>query len=270
VLCLALAAAMPLRNWWHGDAYLGNVSPNVWHNPTGVFAITFAVGLFIAATRLMNRVSVRAAAWTGLAMCLSLLAKPNYVMAFAPCYAPFLLAALRRAVREEGLRPRAAAGILFIVFGPGAVILAAQYVWLTRDARIIFDPFSLWRNFNREHITAGILIGIAFPLAVFVCYPRRVNASQPLVLAWYTLAVGIGTNVCFRESGARLVDGNFFWGMNFADHVLFVASTAFLVGQRNDLRRVFCFAVLGLHALSGVTWLASYVATPLQLIHPVP
>src|SRR5207245_4270936 len=39
LLCLALALAMPLPNWWKFPGiYLGQIWPNVWHNPTAIFA----------------------------------------------------------------------------------------------------------------------------------------------------------------------------------------------------------------------------------------
>ena len=62
--------------------------------------------------------------------------------------------------------------------------------------------------------------------------------------------------ICFAER-ARLTDDNFGWGMIYADHVLFVASAAFLFTQRSDWRRWVCLSVLLLHVASGVQYLAN-------------
>jgi hypothetical protein len=251
VLCLALGVAMPLPNWWHGDPFVGFPSPNAWHSPTAAFAMPFALGLYACATGLMARPHPRLAALTGVAMLFSLLAKPNYVMAFAPCLGPVLLKVLWEAVRKGALRPSAAAGILLLAFGPATVTLAAQASVLRQAHPVFLEPWSVWINYLRDwrKIPVAVLLGTAYPLAVAVCYPRQVNASPPLVLAWGTLGVAIATFASFAEHPRQ--EGNFGWGMTFADQVLFVACTAFLLRQRPSWRTTFCLAVLGLHVAYG-------------------
>ncbi len=259
LLCLALALAMPLPNWWKfdtehwwkSDIVLGQVTPNVWHVPTGVFAVPFALALFVCGTRVLAEPGVRAAAWTGLAMVLSLLAKPNYALAFAPCLGFALLAAVIRAVWARRLGAGTGARVLLLTFGPAAVVLLVQLFILTRDVSIVrTPPFAVWR-LHSKNIPASLLLGIAFPLAVAVCYPRQVNRSLPLTLAWTTLGVAVATFALFAESFPRITHANWWWGMLYADQVLFVASAALLLEQRAGPARAFCFGVLGLHVLSG-------------------
>jgi hypothetical protein len=249
-----IAFALPLPNWWGGHRYVGLVTPNVWHNPTGVFAIPFALWLFMAGTRLLDRPGMRHAALTGLAGTLSLLAKPNYFLAFVPAFGLALLSELRR------MRPAPAVGTLALTFGGPAIVLIAQYLWLTGNTAIIFHPFAVWRGYLREpllvRVPGAILVGTAFPLAVLLLYLRKVNGDRTLTLAWIALQFGIVMQICFYER-ARLTDDNFGWGMIYADHVLFVASAAFLFAQRSDWRRWVCLSVLLLHTLSGVQYLAN-------------
>jgi hypothetical protein len=246
VISVFIAFAMPIRDWWHGDVYLGKLSPNEWHNPTGVFAMPFALGLFMAAVRLFDRPGLGRAALVGLAAALSLLSKPNYFLAFAPCLGIGLLAIAWQ------MRSARAIGLLALALGPAAVILGAQWVWYSEDTKILYAPFEVWRNLSHEHMWDGALVSVAFPLAVVVCYPLRANADRNLTIAWITLAVGIGTFICFAEWGARLRHGNFGWGMIYANHVLFAVSAAFLFGQRNDPRRWLCLTVLAAHFGTGI------------------
>jgi hypothetical protein len=256
ILCLALALAMPLPAWWGIKTYLGDLSPNRWHNPTGVFAMPFALAVFICGARTVSRPSWHGAAQTSVALCLSLLAKPNYVLAFGPCLVVGLGAATWRAIRQGQLTARSAVGVLLLTFAPAAVVLGAQFVLFASDSRILYAPFEVWRLFTRDHVTDSILVGIVYPLAVVICFPREANSSSTLTMAWAALGVGLATFALFAESGDRIAHGNFSWGMIFADQVLFVASTAFLLQQPNGWRRAFCFATLGAHAMAGVFQLA--------------
>jgi hypothetical protein len=251
-LCLALALALPLPNWWQGELYIGNVSPNTWHNPTGVFAMPFALATFLIGMRLIEEPSLRKALGAGPFLALSLLAKPNYLLAFGPYFGLGLTAALIRAVRKGMLTPLAAVGILLLTFGPPALVLAGQYKWLRQDTTILFVPWEVWNQFTHRHIPGSMLIGIAYPLAVLICFPGKVNSSPRLVAAWTTLVVGMATYALFAERGERLAHANFGWGMIYADQVLFIVSTAFLLRQPGRIRQVVCFAVLALHALSGI------------------
>ena len=90
----ALMLAAPIvRPWRINRIYLGQISPNLWHNPTSLVCWPLAILLFFAANRFLSTRSLRTlAAIAGLAL-LSVLAKPNYFLAFAPVFG---LLSLRR------------------------------------------------------------------------------------------------------------------------------------------------------------------------------
>jgi hypothetical protein len=250
VLSILLALVLPLPNWWSGHRYVGLTTPNVWHNPTGVFAMPFALWLFMAGTRLLDRPTIGHAALAGVAGVLSLLSKPNYFLCFVPAFGLTLLSVVFR------MRPATAAKLLALTFGAPAVVLLGQYLWLTNNTAILFLPFEVWRGYVRSHYVGAVLVGIAFPLMVFALYPRKANEDRTLILAWVALQFGIVMQICFMER-ARPFDDNFGWGMIYSNHVLFVASAAFLFMQRSDWRRWVCLSVLLLHAVSGVEYLAN-------------
>jgi hypothetical protein len=217
-----------------------------------------AVGAFMLAIRTLSRPGLRTAAAAGGAMLVSALAKPNYVLAFAPCLAVMLAGTLFHRVRTGSLRLSVAGGMLALVFGLPALALVTQALLLARHEAILYAPFAVWGQYCRGHFYGAVLVGVAFPLSAILCYPRQANASQAVVLAWATLAVAIAMFALFAESGERITHANFAWGMTFADHVLFVVTAAFLVRQPGVVRRTLCFLVLGLHALSGAASLRLY------------
>jgi hypothetical protein len=218
----------------------------------------FALALFLIGSRTLAEPNLSNAALTGVTMLLSLLAKPNYVLAFAPCFAIALTATVLKDVVKKLGRVRTSGLILFLAFGPAMLCLLVQFALLARDSSIMYEPLAVWGLYCKQHYTGSVLIGIVFPLSVVICYPIEVNNSQSLVLAWATLAVSIATFALFAEFGGRISHANFAWGMTLADHVLFVVSAAFLLKQRGRLRQTICFAALGLQALAGAVALVRY------------
>jgi hypothetical protein len=289
LLCFALAVAMPLPNWWGfigerfrsevayfgprmpawlwavPSVYYGVVSPNVWHNPTGIFAAPFALLLFVAGLRALGQPSPRSAALVGGAMVLSALAKPNYVMTFGPCLGVALSALLVRAVRAGRLEGGNAAALLLLAFAPVAVVLWLQFNAASgetgRPGPLSFAPWAVWTK-ESPNIPASVLLGVAFPLAASLLYWREAVRERPLLLAWATLGVAVAQFALLSEAdAARSGHGNFGWGLLFADAVLFVVAAEFLLRQAGR-RRVAAFGVLGLHALSGLVCLARCLYVP--------
>jgi hypothetical protein len=261
LLCLALALAFPLPTWWGADALAGQMGGNVWHSPTGIVAMPFALGLYLVACRLIEGPRLGLAATTGALMVLSLLAKPSYVLAFAPCFGLLLIAALWHAVHSRSLRFTSAAAILLVSCGPATAILLGQYIWLHHNQQgLIYGQFfELWQTWSHYRVKESIALGLVYPVVVMLAYPRQANVSRPLLLAWGTMLTGMGIFACFMEGGGRLLNANFAWCVTYGNYVLFAASTFFLLRQRPGLAQAICLVALVLHAASGLAWIVSFV-----------
>jgi hypothetical protein len=256
-LCLCLTVAMPLPNWWDWpNVCRGQVAANAWYNPTGIFAMPFALGLFLIGMRVLDGNGSGPYAATAVVMLLSLLAKPNYVLAFVPCFAVMLATILFRAVRDGRLSAGAAFWKGSLVFAPSSALLGWQYVTLYGGAdpaggRLLYVPLEVWKHFTKDHVAPAIYLGIAFPAAVTLLYPLQANGDRGLALAWSVTAIGIIQFALFAESGNRIAHANLSWGMMLAAHVLFVVCCAFLLRQKGLVRKCLAFAVFGLHVASG-------------------
>jgi hypothetical protein len=258
-LSLLLGLAMPLPNWWGASLAIGQPSASVWHSPTFLLAAPLSLWLFLEGVRLLDELTTRQAAVVGVAMALSLLAKPNYVLAFAPCFGPAVLIAIGRAWRQGGTRILPAIGIPLVAFGPALVVMGWQALWLRGTHPVFLGyNFAAW-HLHSPNIPASILLGVAFPLTVAACYFHRANADRTLTLAWTTLGLAVATFAMMMESGAG--DANWGWGKHLATAVLFVVSTTFLLRQPIDWRRWVCLAVLVAHATSGAIYLSNCLAT---------
>ena len=110
-LALALFFVAPLPKWWRPESlYLGQLSPTVWHNPTVIAALPLAVASFWAFLLPVPR-RARDECVAGALIGLSVLAKPNFALAFLPAAGLLRLLAARSA--------RAAAGRARLALGPG-------------------------------------------------------------------------------------------------------------------------------------------------------
>jgi hypothetical protein len=256
-IAVCLAFAMPLPNWWGGQLVLGQPSPNIWHNPTFIVAAPLCIALFFSAVRLLDKPSLRWALLSGILMALSLLAKPNFVIAFLPIYVPTLTFALRR-WSQSGIRLWNSLALGFVALSPGLLVATVQAVVLTEQYVVYLYPLAVWKNWSRN-IPASIVLGTAFPLSVAVAYLRQVNTDRTLTLAWLTMAVACAMFALM--AGADLLAGNWGWGMHLANAVLFVASAAFLSRQPPNWRRRLCLCILVCHTLSGLAYLAYWMRT---------
>jgi hypothetical protein len=272
LLCIGLAVAMPLPNWWDWpNVCRGQVAANAWYNPTGIFAMPFALGLFLLGMRVLDGNGSGPFAALSVVMLFSLLAKPNYVLAFVPCFGVMLAAVLYQAVREGRLSPGAALAKACLAFAPSAALLAWQYFNLyggddPAGGRLLYVPLEVWKRFTKDHVAAAIYLGIAFPAAATLLFPLQANRDRGLVLAWSVTAVGIIQFALFAESGSRITHANLSWGMMLAAHVLFVVSCAFLLQQKGLVRKCLAFGVLGAHVLSGSMCLVRSLNEPWNAI----
>lgn len=255
--CLALALATPLPNWWGGEIYGGQISPNVWHNPTALFVMPFCLLTFLWGLKSLESLELMDVRITGMLLAISALAKPNFLIAFAPVYVCRLAVGK---VQASGMNStallallRSAAEALWVP----AVVLVCQYFWFfgegdTREkSRIIFAPFAVWRHFS-PNLLGSLLVSIAFPLLTLVSFPQQVIRDRWLSVSWATFGVALLQFVLLAESGDRLTHGNFGWGALLANHLLFVMTARFLLRQPGSRRKQVCYIVLGLHALTGI------------------
>jgi hypothetical protein len=230
---------------------LGDIKPNILHNPTTIFAMPFALGLFLYAVRHLRRPSLKSAFVLSVLMVVSTLAKPNYVLAFAPCLVLAVLAELGP-LADRVLR-------IATAFALPVALLYVQSKLLGGSA-MVFSPFTVWQR-STPSIPVSILVGLAFPLSVLLSYPGRFEDEIGLKLAWAVMVSSIVEFATFVEP-ARALDNNWHWGMHIADHILFLVSCEFLLRQPNDRRKLLCYGFFLAHCVSGTIYLGRHMISP--------
>ncbi|HEV3455215.1 MAG TPA: hypothetical protein VHG32_01585 [Thermoanaerobaculia bacterium] len=252
---LGLLFAMPIFNWWKfPQVYLGQISPNVWHNPTAIAVLPLAMLLFSTASQMTTADPPRRLAGAGALTLLNGLTKPNYLLALLPCWVALLVERAIRSRREGHLWWRRPAIVVAAVAAPAAGLLAWQ-AWRLRagGAGIAIAPLAVWR-LHSPNIPASILLSLAFPLGVLALNWKVARRQAPLVLAWSVLLVAMLQMALLAERGARWTHGNFFWGAYAANYLLFVESAVLLAGAPQTARTAVAWGLLAAHAAAGVVY----------------
>jgi hypothetical protein len=275
--CLALALAMALPKWWDFPAvYLGQVNANVWHNPTAVFAAPLALLVFLEAMRYWDSPSRQRALSLGVWSALCALAKPNYLLAFFPCFVPVFLAVTLREVRRGRLPVGGALACLLGAFAPPAVALGWSFWFMygTGDpaapvdqAGLVVAPLEVWSTWTpAAYMPAAVFGGLAFPVVTTALFPRRALADRRFLFCWPVMALSVAQFALLAESGPRFEAGNWGWAMVPSAYILFLESCRLAGARPAGARAWLAFFVLGLHAASGAVYLARSLANPFDCV----
>ncbi len=297
VVCLLLAVAMalpsgfrspvavgrPTNVWWPGfpSVYEGALNPNVWHNPTTIFAAPFAVLLFRLAILYLEAPGAGKALAVGISSAVCSLAKPNYLLAFLPCFGLVMLGQaitwLRQGRRDARLAPVHA----LLAFALPIATLAWQFqTTFGGESKVVFQPMAVWSAsidpapagqphrirplVLAERVPRGILAGLAFPLVAIACFARPARTDLRIVLAWSVLATAVAEYALLAQSGIEFLSGNFFWALVPASYILYLESCRLAGAQPRGPRVAICFGVLAVHAASGAICLARTLTDPLH------
>jgi hypothetical protein len=205
-----------------------------------------------------------------LAVVLSAVSKPNYMLAVVPALA--LLAAVR-ALRRRTLDWWLVAAIG--ATGLGAVLLMQRF-YGDAGVQVVWAPLAAVRTLAPVDITLALklLASIAFPAAAVFAWPRLVAHDIPLAVAWTALGVALAQGYLLAEAGLRIDHGNLLAGGSMAAFVLLVATARAVLAHdtsQTPVRTWLVWGVLMLQVVGG--WRHALVvlaperwATPFTLV----
>jgi hypothetical protein len=258
---VALALVMPLPDWWKPSSlYLDKIAPTIWFNSTTMLAVPFAILLFFAAVKWLDQPTIPRFLWVVLFSLLSVLSKPNYVLAIAPVEGGVVL--IKASVQRKPQIIRACflyAGLVLVL----VAVLCFQYYDTTssgpwanaatgkQTTHIILAPFAVWSLYS-HNIPVSLLLSIAFPISVVVVYFKEIRRNAAFGLAWAVLAVALLQYVLFAEGGELLWDANWIWGSNIAVYIVFLVSAAVFAAQPRSPRFYFVLTLFSLHLAAGI------------------
>ena len=270
VLHLVSAIYVPFFN---KEPFLGQGTPNIWHNPTTIAVRPIALLIFvITASMVVNAqkeefekgIPAGRAVVTALLLVLSCLAKPSFVQVFYPAIFTLMVIWL---IMYKGKNLRTAIQ-LFLMCLPSLIVMIFQFVVAFYGGKegsggIMIAPFVV-AGARTNSIAVSMLLLLAFPLLMLLIAAIHRSVTWGDIFGWIMLIWGTIWRLLLAEKGERTYHGNFTWGYMLAVYLVwYIAVRHYLklyfseqmTGNKRGIGFYLATLVLALHLISGIYYL---------------
>ncbi len=233
--------------WYSKNIYLGQGSPNVWHNVTLWAVKPFALLSMIFIIQAIHTKKNLYYIFTVLATIASLFAKPSFAIMFLPALAIF---ALIKKVKDKQFI------IFYLILGTvsvGILLYQFTHTFNSGESKIIFDYLGVWSQ-SSQNISFSIILALAFPL-LFLFLESKIIHDDYILLAWLQIFLGIMFYAFFAQTGRYYSHGNFGWSYFLAMNLLYLFSIIKyieLYRQIHRFKRYVLLSLLVIQVLIGV------------------
>lgn len=236
--------------WYNENLYLGQGSPNVWHNPTNLCVRPFAVLSFFLLVEIVEqakdaRRDKKLMMIAGAVLLISILAKPSWLQVFIPGVMLYLCLLFLSKKENKLYIMKTLALLVFVSLIP-LVIAAWKIFWGQTagggDGGAYIAPFLVMKIYA-PNVLLSLCLGYLFPIFVaIVLVVERIVKKRPIssdiAIMWCLLVAALGENILLAERG-REGHGNFGWGaqlMQFISYVVALKEYVKLYTDGNDSR----------------------------------
>lgn len=219
--------------------YLGQGSPNPWHNPTSTAVRPFMILITILTVEYWSckeeeRITVlrkdmkKTTAYElllGVLLLVSTIIKPSYLMIYLPVCGIRALVKLFQN-RGRGFWKLVARHLYFI---PSLLVFLYQYLIIyflptqegAEESQVVIAFFRAVRM-HAPSVTVSLLLRMAFPFLVIFLWRREIFREWCFPLIFGQYLAGLAVSWTFAETGRRASHGNFGWGNILACFMLWV------------------------------------------------
>lgn len=214
--------------FFNSKYYLGQGSPNIWHNPTvnAVRPFMILVTVFTVeywscdekeTVKFGKRTVKKTTAYQLLLMVLlflSTITKPSYIMVYLPVCG---LVALVRLVKSRG-KLFGKLIISHLYFVPSLILFLWQYLSVyimgekTGNSGGIEIAFFKVARLYTSSVTISLILKMAFPFLVIIIWRKVLFQNKLFQLTFWQFLMGLAITWTLAETGKRLNHGNFGWG----------------------------------------------------------
>lgn len=236
--------------------YLGNWTPNPWHNPTYIFSRVFAILLFVYSLRIIEKQQFSFSNLIKISFLgiLTMWAKPSFLLSFIPAIG--LLTFIQFTLKKIALRDLVK---LFIAFVPSLLVLffinkSVYTSELQNSNQVVVNAGIVWGEFSKD-IFRSFLLGMMFPLYVVIIRLRQLTSIMLIALINWIFAFLIF--YFLAESGNRMEHANFAWTYMFGMFFMFFASIETMFFKRtnsNIIELIVGILLFVAHVWSGIIY----------------
>lgn len=284
---VALSFVGPYAKWWFTpiSRYLGQFSPNPFHNPThmavkGIGMITAMAGIDII-RKLKDEKTIFFCKGRGLyvifsiSLLVSTLAKPTFMYMLLPSGAAYMIGYLIYSLvkRNKKAAPTLIAILNITVASiPSLVLLLLEYLAFYKwgdqyPSEVVFGNFlSVWHMFSND-VPTSVLLAMCFVIWMVITNPKFFFGTTEGLLSLICYIVGTFEFAFISEAGDKASAANFAWCMMAGMTVIYATSVAKLIintAQKNDkkLHNIYIlisWILLLMHVYSGYDFLMETV-----------
>ena len=272
VLHLVSAVYVPFFN---KEPFLGQGTPNIWHNPTTIAVRPIALLVFVLVSSMVikarkedfeNSIQAGKAVATGFLLILSCIAKPSFVQVFYPAIFTLMILWL---IMYKGKNFKTAVQLMLMCL-PSLAVMILQFVIAffgntghASSGGIMIAPFVV-AGARTPSIAISMLLLLAFPLLMLLLAAIRKSLTWGDALGWLMLFWGTIWRLFLAEKGERTYHGNFTWGYMLAVYLVWYAAirsylklyfSEQMTGNKRGFGFVLATIVLALHLVSGIYYL---------------
>ncbi len=246
--------------WYDKIIFLGQGSPNIWHNVTLWTVKPFALLSMIFIIKAIQTEKNLYYIFTVLTLVTSLFAKPSFAIMFLPALAIFTL--IKKIKDKQFL-------IFYIILGTisvGILLYQFTHTFSNGDSKVIFDFLGVWSQ-STQNIPISIVLALAFPM-FFVLLESKIIHDDYILLSWLQIFIGILFYAFFAQTGKYYAHGNFAWSYVLAMSLLYLFSIVIffeIYKQLHIFKRYMLLSLLTIQVLIGLY----YFVRILQGQHPL-
>lgn len=226
--------------WYNSEIYAGQVTPNIWHNPTTICVRPFAFVAFLTILKLLEeyeeeqkKLTVRDWLLLALALVFCNLAKPSFVQIAVPGLAVYLIVLL---IRTRGK----AFSFCFqtaSAFVPCVLVMLWQLLVSfgtssSADGGIEIAWFDVM-GASSPNIPFSMLLSYLFPVYVLLTNIRIVR-ERDIQVTFFMWLGGFLEAAMLAETGYRRYHGNFGWGYVLATFLVYVVTFRYFLKRNQE------------------------------------
>ena len=284
VMLTALMVGPLYLRFYNDKYYLGQGSPNVWHNPTTTGVRPFALVMTVMTVAYWScgedeTVTFGGRTWKKntayqlvmmVLLFISTIIKPSYIMVYLPVCG---IVALVKLVESRG-RMFGKLICQHLYFIPSLAAFLWQYIKIYVMGGLSGDPsdtgieialFKVARRYASS-VTVSLLLKMAFPFLIIILWRKVIVKDKVFQLLFWQFLVGLAITWTLAEKGKRAYHGNMGWGNILAASLLWIFCIIFYVremaGDRekllSDAKTRVKYAVPGVlliwHLLGGICY----------------
>ncbi|HVV68953.1 MAG TPA: hypothetical protein VHE99_08000 [Gammaproteobacteria bacterium] len=219
--CLLLVSALYIP-WFNKYIFLGQGSPNVWHNPTLIMVKPFAFLVTYLSILALDSKKLKHWVLVSILLLLSMAYKPSFGVVFIPAFFYFIVI---NHTKELTVYIKAGLAVF-----PSCLYALYQYYVMSyqfnnnpEQGAIQLSVFGVLHLFT-HNVFISLLLATAFPLSLMLFRFKQFVSNKYLQLILIMFVIAYAQMGLLAETGRHFGDCNFFWGYLIVLQLLFVFS----------------------------------------------